>query len=159
MLDVVHLLDNTRFKRFFLRSFLDRRWLTIISGILFRHKGFSIYYPENLFSHRLRAQREVCEVILGVVGNVVCFTIFSGNSFWKKRFLNLLHQFAHVHHHIFVVIYCMLRFFGCLISKFLGFGFKARGLRDTCHQRFIFQICRKIRIEDSWLNWLSTRFY
>jgi hypothetical protein len=36
-----------------------------------------------------------------------------------------------------------------LNSKTWGFGFKARGLRDTCHQRLIFQIYRKIRTEDS----------
>jgi hypothetical protein len=39
---------------------------------------------------------------------------------------------------IITIIYCMPRFFWILYSKPLGFGFKARGLRDTCHQRLIF---------------------
>jgi hypothetical protein len=39
------------------------------------------------------------------VGDVVCFTIFLGNSSRKKRFSNLLHQFAHVHHQTFTFIY------------------------------------------------------
>jgi hypothetical protein len=39
------------------------------------------------------------------IGDVICFTIFSGNSSQKNRFSNLLHQFARVHHQIFTIIY------------------------------------------------------
>jgi hypothetical protein len=114
--------------RDFLRSILGRCLLTIISGILFRHKGFSIYYPEDLFSHWLRAQRLVCEVILGVVGNVICFTIFLGNSSRKKRFFeftkpicpcSLSNLCRHMLHAMILWI---------LNSKSWGFEFKARGL-------------------------------
>jgi hypothetical protein len=39
------------------------------------------------------------------------------------------------------------------------FGFKTRGLRDTCHQWLIFQIWWKIRTADPRLNWPSAWFY
>jgi hypothetical protein len=61
------------------------------------------------------------------VGDVVCFTIFSGNSSRKERFSNLLHQFANVYYQIFTIIYCMPRFFGSFIPKPWGFGFKGSG--------------------------------
>jgi hypothetical protein len=51
------------------------------------------------------------------VGDVICFTIFLGNSSRKNRFSNFLHQFAYVHHQIFTVIYCMPRFFRSFIPK------------------------------------------
>jgi hypothetical protein len=51
------------------------------------------------------------------VGDVICLTVFSGNSSRKKRFSNLPLQFAHVHHQIFSIIYCMPRFFGSFISN------------------------------------------
>jgi hypothetical protein len=118
----------------------------------FLHKGFSIYYLEDLFSHWLRAQRLVCEVILGVVGNVICFTIFSENSSRKKRF----HEFTTPICPCSPSNLCRYKLHAMILwilnSKSWGFEFKARGLWDTCHQRLIFQICRKIRIEDSRLN-------
>jgi hypothetical protein len=60
------------------------------------------------------------------VGNVICFTIFSGNSSRKERFSNLLHQFAHVSIKS-SLSYCMPRFFGSFIPKPWGFGFKGSG--------------------------------
>jgi hypothetical protein len=34
----------------------------------------------------------------------------------------------------------------------LGIWIQGSGLRDTCHQRLLFQICWKIRIDDSRLD-------
>jgi hypothetical protein len=52
------------------------------------------------------------------VRDVICLTIFLGNSSRKKRFSNLLNRFAHVHYHIITVIYCMPWFFGSFIHYF-----------------------------------------
>jgi hypothetical protein len=46
-----------------------------------------------------------------------------------------------------------------LYSKTWGFWFKARGLWDICHEWLNFQICWKIRTEDSRLNWPSAWFF
>jgi hypothetical protein len=49
--------------------------------------------------------------------------VLSENSSWKKkRFSNLLYQFAHDYHQIFAVIYCMPRLFGSLGIWIQGSG-------------------------------------
>jgi hypothetical protein len=49
-------------------------------------------------------------------GEVICLTIFLGNSFRKSDF-QILNQVAHLNHQTFTIIYCMPHFFGCFIPK------------------------------------------
>jgi hypothetical protein len=69
----------------FLRFILGRCLLTIISGILFRNKGFSDYYPQVLFSHWLREQRLIWEIILGVCWRCYLFNHFLREFIPKKE--------------------------------------------------------------------------
>jgi hypothetical protein len=51
-------------------------------------------------------------------GEIICLTIFSGNSSRKKRFLNLLNQFAYLNHQTFTVTYRVPQFFGSFVPNF-----------------------------------------
>jgi hypothetical protein len=81
------------------------------------------------------------------VADVICFTIFSGNSSQKRDlqiyFTNLpMFTIKFYRHILHATILWILNSNTWDLDSMLG------GLQDTCHQRFIFQICWKIRIED-----------
>jgi hypothetical protein len=73
------------------------------------------------------------------VGGVIYLTIFYGIYPEKEvfKFTDLIcpsspsNLYRHILHAMILWILC---------SKSWGFGFKARGLRDICHHRLIFQI-------------------
>jgi hypothetical protein len=74
------------------------------------------------------------------IGDVICLTSFSRNSSPKKWFSNLLNRFAHVHHQIFTVIYCMLRFFGSFIPKLRDLDSRLEGCGTHVISDLFFQI-------------------
>jgi hypothetical protein len=104
-------------QRGFLRFVLGRCLLTIISGILFWNKGFVQNITQRTYLVIGSGQKVDLRGNFGCFLDDICLTIFSVNLSWKTRFSNLLHQFAHVHHQIFAVIYCMPRLFGSFIPK------------------------------------------
>jgi hypothetical protein len=91
----------------------------------------SATYPKVLFSHWLREQDLIWEVISGVFWRSYFLNHFLGNSSRKKRFSNLLNRFAHLNHQIFTVTYCMPRFFRSFIPN-LGNLDSRLGACGTC---------------------------
>jgi hypothetical protein len=114
--------------RGFLRFVLGIGLLTIISGILFQNKGFcSICYPDVLFSHWIKAQRFVWEVILGICWWCCLFHQFFRELTPKEEVFKFTTPIcpclpSNVCCHILHATTLWT-----LYSKTWGFGFKARG--------------------------------
>jgi hypothetical protein len=105
------------------------------------------YYPEVLFSHWFRKQRLIWEVISDICWRCYLFNCLFREFIPKKEIFKFTKPIcpctpSNLYRHILRATTLWI-----LYSKPWGFGFKTRGLRDTCHQWLIFQICYKIRIE------------
>jgi hypothetical protein len=91
------------------------------------HRLLGIYYATHLVP-------KLGSGNLGLFWRSYLLNHFFREFFSKKEVFQFTEPICPLHHQIITVIYCMPRFFRILYSKPWRFGFKARGLRDTCHQ-------------------------